>query len=391
MRLHPIASRTLALTIASLALSGCSGHGKYTAEHMSKAKEKMEVMKSATEWEMARQAFLSGDLDKALKTVDRSIALNSKVCKSYVLRGRILMEMQRLDEALGAFEEAAKLDPKQSDPPYYTALAYERISRPDLAIEHYRKATELDPENPQYAIATAEVMIDLNQITEARAFLESRFATFKHNAGVRQSLGHIALLQKNPKEAVDQFNQARLLAPDDMSILEDLIRAQVETGEFAQAESSLSKILEGPSGKDRRDLQHLHARCLLAVERPMDARAAYLKLIDGAEGQADIEAWIGLGVVSYRINDDAKLRLSAARLVAIAPTRAEGFLLRALYLNRTGDRAAAQRAMTKASTLTSESGDATALVTAVRAEMDHPTTQADQARTTITAVPSDTN
>ena len=52
------------------ALTGCGGgHGKYTQEHISLAKEKMSFLKSATEWDLARQAFLSGDLEKDRKSV----------------------------------------------------------------------------------------------------------------------------------------------------------------------------------------------------------------------------------------------------------------------------------------------------------------------------------
>lgn len=374
MRTSIAASRTvLGASLVLLALAGgCGSQGKYTKDHMSQAKQKIEVMKSGTEWEMARQAFLSGDLEKALKSVDRSIAMNPKVAKSYVLRGRILMEMQRLDEALNTLAKAAETDPKLADAPYYTALAYERISRPEQAVENYRKAAELDPENPQYAIATAETMIDIGQVAEARQYLESRFATFKHNAGVRQVLGHLALLEKDTKRAVDEFSQARLLAPDDAAILEDLVRAQVEIGEYAQAEASLSKLLSGAEAKDRRDLLHLHARCLLNVDRPMDARAVYLKLTDSKDGQADIEAWLGLGVVSYRINDNARLRLAASRLVAIAPSRPEGHLLRALQLSRAGDRAGAERSIAKVASLAGPDNQVQSLLTLVRSQLDQP-------------------
>src|SRR5262245_8626524 len=69
---------------AALAAPGC-GHGRYTREHISAAKTKMEALKSATEYKMAEQAFLSGDLPKALKHVEYSLSLNNPVAKSHVL------------------------------------------------------------------------------------------------------------------------------------------------------------------------------------------------------------------------------------------------------------------------------------------------------------------
>lgn len=90
---------------------GASTGGGYTTEHISAAKEKMNIMKNATEWEMAHQVFLAGELDKALKGVDRSIAINDNVPKSHVLKGRILMERGELEGAIESFNKAATLDP----------------------------------------------------------------------------------------------------------------------------------------------------------------------------------------------------------------------------------------------------------------------------------------
>src|SRR5215510_7122057 len=136
---HRAAARTTgacaALCLALL--SGCAGQSGYTAEHASRAKERMLEIKAATEWETARQAFLAGDLDKALKSVDRSLAINNNVCKSHVLRGRIMMEKGEIDEALKALTKAGALDPSQPDPPYYLGIAFERIMQPDKALENY--------------------------------------------------------------------------------------------------------------------------------------------------------------------------------------------------------------------------------------------------------------
>ena len=52
-------------------------------------------MKAAQEWDMARQAFLAGDLNKALEAVDHSLALNDKVVKSHVLRELLGVELDR--------------------------------------------------------------------------------------------------------------------------------------------------------------------------------------------------------------------------------------------------------------------------------------------------------
>lgn len=337
-----------AVAAATWMAAGCGSHGKYTEQHISAAKEKMQAMKSATEWEMARQAFLAGDLEKAKKGVDRSIALNPNVAKSHVLRGRVMMEMGDLESAANSLLTARTIDPAHVDGAYYLGICYERFTQKDKALEAYKQAAELDQAAPQYAIAASEMMIDLGQVDEAQTYLETRRATFEHNAGVRQTLGHIAMIKGEKQRAVTLFGEARLLAPDDQAILEDLARSQVEVELFAEAENNLAKLLSAKEYKARRDLQLTRARCLVQVDRPMEAREILLTLTGDQAGSADIESWIELGNVAYLLKDLQRVRLAASRAVAIAPQRPEGYLLRALYQRRTGDFAGARGNLDKA-------------------------------------------
>jgi tetratricopeptide (TPR) repeat protein len=339
---------------AVIAAPGCeSTHGKYTKEHMSTAKAKMEALKSATEYKMAEQAFLGNDLPKALKHVEYSISLNEPVAKSHVLLGRIKMEMGDVEAAQAAFEDAKTLDAKSVDAEYYEGILAERIDRKEDALAHYQAAVALDPAKAQYAIATAEMMIELGKVPEAQTFLESRQAAFDHNSGVRQTLGHIAMMKNEPTQAESLFNEAHLLTPDDQGITEDLIRAQIATRKFAEAEYNLSRILTGKENKDRRDLIHMRAACLIQLDRPVEARDILVKLTQDQAGAADIEAWISLGQVSYTLNDMVRVRLASGRIIAIAPQRPEGYILKALALRRAGDLDGAKKNVQTALTLQS--------------------------------------
>src|SRR5262245_44743109 len=90
--------RTCAATalILALGMTGCHGPGNFTTERAAAAKEAADTRKAASEWDQARQAFLAGDLDKAMKGIERSLSVRSSVPKSWLLRGRILMELNNL-------------------------------------------------------------------------------------------------------------------------------------------------------------------------------------------------------------------------------------------------------------------------------------------------------
>ena len=323
--------RLPALTLAAAALiAGCSGHGDYTKDHMDRAQLRQAQLKSATEWDMAHQAFLSGELEKALKAVNNSIALNGQVPKSHVLRGRILMEMSSLDQALSSLQMAEALDPTNTDAHYYQGVVYERILNHEAALEQYMECTRLDDTDAQYAVAAAEVMIDMDRAGDARGFLEGMQASFEHHPGVSQTLGHIAMIEGDYEQAVRLFEKSRLLAPEDQAIQEELVSSQIATRRFGEAEFILAQLLDRKENKARRDLQHMRAHCLVELDRLVEARTIYMDLTAGNAGEADTEAWIGLGEVSYALKDYNHVRRTAQRVVALSPNRHEGYMLEAL-------------------------------------------------------------
>ncbi len=347
-------TRRLTLTVfaaaSALGAGGCisPGHGKQTSKALADSQERMGQMKAATEWDMARQQFLAGDLGKALKTVDKAITLNNSVPKSHTLRGRILLELGQTEQAIESFQRSLAIDASYVEAHYYYGITLERFSQYANALEKYQTADTLDPANPQYPLAAAEMLIELDRVDEAEQFLAERRARFQHNAGFCQTLGHIARMRHDDAQAATLFEQARMLAPDDLGILEDLAVAQLAAGKATEAEYSLRTLLREPANADRRDLQHMHARCLIEMDRPVEARALLLRLTSDERGQGDVRAWFELGQVAFKLNDMARVKISANRLIAIAPQQHEGHYLMAAWQWKQGDMSAALASLDRA-------------------------------------------
>lgn len=330
-----IAQGCAALALAVLA--GCQGHGEYTKEHIKDSQEKLAQMKSGTEWQMAQQQFLAGDLDKARKTIDKSLSLNDQVPKSHVLKGRILMEQGQLENARQCFLEAEKLDPTCVDAQYYMGIVHERFNQPEEALLRYTNAMGLDAANAQYVICAGDMMVQVGKLEEAKAFLLERRSNFEYNGAIRQSLGHIAVLQQQYPLAADYFSEALLLSPDDLTVTEDLARAQYSAQRFADAEVNLGKLLASERYATRRDIRHLQAKCMIASDRPVEARQVLVQLTSDPQGAADVDAWVDLGSASYILSDKVRLRNVASRLVTMAPQRHEGYMYKAMVQRIDGD------------------------------------------------------
>ncbi len=334
---HRVLRACTLLGLAGLAvMSGCRSHGQYTSAAIRAAEDRTSIVKSGVTWQQAQQQFLAGNLERALSTVNTAIEINPNVARSHVLRGRILMEMGQLEAAHVAFTRAEELDPSNVESRYYRGIVHERFSQPEEALECYRAAMELDRTNPQYVVAAGEMLVTLRRLDEATALLESGRTGFAHNAGIRQLLGQIAALRGEHAESARLLKEARLLAPDDDELLEELIRAQIAAGQGTDAHINLTALMRVSPNAERRDLRLLQARTLVLMRRFTEARSILLNLTAEREGEQDIAAWIELGEVCLQLEDWDRLRMITARIISLAPTRPDGYLQRAVMQRRTG-------------------------------------------------------
>lgn len=329
-------------------LSGCAGQSKGNAEFKEQAQQRMNSVKAATSYDMAMQQFLSGDLDKALDNVELSISLNETVAKSHVLRGRILIEMARLQAASESLATARTLDAQNVDALYYLAIVEERVGHFEEALSLYAQATEADPTNPQFPLAASEMLVELGRVEEAETLLNESTARFDSNAGIRQAQAHVATLMGKRDDAGRLFNEALVLAPDDPSILEDHARAHFVIGRYATAETSLRKLSALPDAQPRPDLRHLRARCLMKMDKPVEAREILATLVTDEQNAANAELWNDLGEVSLMLKDGFRLREAGSRLMSISPDRAEGYLFTALWQRDSGRLEQAVRTLDRA-------------------------------------------
>lgn len=340
-----ITTATLTGAAASLLLLAGCGHGNYVEEGISLAQQKMATLKAATEYDQAEQAFLSGDLDKALDKVDLSIRITDEVAKSHVLRARILMERGSMGDAAQSIDMALELDEEFVDAHYYFGVLAERLRRHEDAAEAFMKAAELDPFNPQYAIAAGEMLVDVGRVEEAESFLLNH-STSEQSPGVRQLLGHIAIMADNADLAAERFGEARLLSPDDDALVEELCHALIRAGRFAEAEYNLGELIREHEGDLRRDLVSARAECLVEMGRPIEAGNLYRTLTRGPAGRSDSQAWIGLGRTAYLTGEMDELRRASSAAIAAAPRSPEGYALRALWQRGSGDIQGAARSIT---------------------------------------------
>ncbi len=133
--------RYLVITLAAFALAGCGTHGVYTQAFKDEAQANLAKVRAATDYDLALQQFQSGDLGRALSTIDGSLRLNPNVAPGHVLHARILFEQGKTQAALGAIGRGAELDPYNPQIDYCRGIIVERMGRTEEAMTCFRRAT----------------------------------------------------------------------------------------------------------------------------------------------------------------------------------------------------------------------------------------------------------
>ena len=321
------------ITIA-FGLIGCDGPTKQGVQARSAASERVNIVNAQMSFDQARRAFEVGQFDRALREIRAATNRYPDEPQYHLLEGRIYHEMHRLEDAQRSLTRAIELDDEFSDAHYFLGIVYQRWSNHEMAFDHYWRAAQADTNKVQYLLAAAEALVTLGEYDRAQEVIERKASHFEHNAAIRHLQGKVSLLQDDPVRAARLLGEARLLNPDDLMLLEELAWAQYEARQYGRCYESISHLLRR-SDERRSDLMLMQARCLVYTDRLVDARNVYLELTQ--HESSDVDLWIELGAVAAELGDHRRVAVSAGRIIALAPDRFEGYLLRAMYEREQGN------------------------------------------------------
>lgn len=377
-----IHSAVLAVVSMSMVagMTGCNGPTKAGEQARSQANDRMNIINAQVHYDQAKQAFQTGQFDKAQREIRRAIARYGDSPNYYVLQGRIFLETHQLEAALDTFRTAIEMCEKQialaeeavagnaptqiiapskssssfvtatgetlvlADAYYFTGIVFQRWSDDERAHQNYAAAFNLQPTNAQYLLAAAESLIALGDFTGASDLITPKMAYFEHNAALRQLQAQIAMLQGNPERAAALYAEARLLNPDDIALLEQLMWAQYAAGQYGPCHESIKRIqnqldvrasrglASSESGRStsasRTDLLHLEARTLNMMGRTTEARELYIQL--STLNPSDPSVWAELGTLAWELGDYRRVAMCSVQLIALTPNRYEGYMLRGI-------------------------------------------------------------
>jgi tetratricopeptide (TPR) repeat protein len=319
----PLIRSVAAGLLAAAALAAGCGEAAHSQQVRREARDRYDRAGAQISYDQARQAFQSGQFQEALDQVDRAIARFPKEASYQLLRGRILHEMTRVEEAHRSFASAAELDPRKPEPHYFMGIIHQRWREHDRALASYAAAAKLDETKLHFVAAEVEMLTVLGRHEDAHARIASIERRFEFSPVLDRLRADVHKVRGDHAACADALERAALRETSSPELLEELAFARYSKGDWAGSLAVLDDpALDGAEG--RPDMVRLRARNLILLGRPGEARDALLAV----RGQPDPEGRTALllGHAAWRLGEWARLRQCGEDLVRLQPRTADGYL-----------------------------------------------------------------
>ncbi len=155
------------------------------------------------------------DIASAAKSMERAIAIDGKEVSYYTDLGYYYAELEQYDEAIGAYEKAAELDPENETTQKALVQLYEKSGDVEALIRSKEKQLADDPENARLLNDLAKLKRDQEDYTAAAEYYERLSKVDEGNAAVLRNLAVCYLQVPDSTAALETYKRVVEADPND--------------------------------------------------------------------------------------------------------------------------------------------------------------------------------
>jgi len=187
-----------------------------------------------------------------------------------------VLEPTKPDDAIVAYQQAAKLQPKDPEPHLAAAMLFEKQKEYADAESEYRQALALDPSSDALT-GLANLYMRGRQFPEAEQYLRKLVETQPSDAPAHIQLGRVLAAEGKNDAAVAELQAGAKLAPNDLSVQRDLADLYGMVGKNAEAEAAYRSLLA--SHPNDAELHRSLGQSLLHEKKFADAQQEFLTTV----------------------------------------------------------------------------------------------------------------
>ncbi|MBZ0284363.1 MAG: tetratricopeptide repeat protein [Anaerolineae bacterium] len=152
-------------------------------------------------------------MDEALAAYDRAIGLQNDNALAWARKGRALRLLARYEDALTCYDKALEIYPHYAFAWRGKGLVLERIGRMEQALACYEQAAQIKPNEVWNWYNQADVLQNMNRYAEAIPLLEKALEVDPSHPNSWAKLGQIYRLMQHYEEAVKGYEKAVEIDP----------------------------------------------------------------------------------------------------------------------------------------------------------------------------------
>lgn len=186
--------------------------------------------------------MLNKNFDEALLQINKQIEENPSI-QLYFKKGLVYNSLQKYQEALVAFSEALQLDPNNSEIMSEMAESLSILGNNADAIQFYKKALKLGPDNLPLAGKLGRVYINLKEYKNAYDIFSGIYLKDSSNVFWNKQLAYCSFRMFKREQAVFLYEKVLEANPRDYGTYSNLIHAYNWQKEGNKIMAAISKGL----------------------------------------------------------------------------------------------------------------------------------------------------
>ena len=196
-----------------------------------------------------------------------SVAFNLLASVGYYAQGHYevgtaLLQLDRVQEAIGQYEQALRIKPDYGEPHNNLGVALVRLGRVEEGIGHYQQALRLNPDSAEAHYNLGVALGQTGKMQEAIGHFEEAVRIKPEYAEAHNNLGSALLQAGQVEDAIGHFRQAVRIKPDYAGAHNNLGVALGQAGKVQEAIGHFEETL-----RIKPDEAEAHYNLAVAFER----------------------------------------------------------------------------------------------------------------------------
>lgn len=164
--------------------------------------------KDETSYERAVELHASGDLNQALRELERAIAYNPQFTRAFLEAGDIYLEMAQYELAERQFALAVRSEPRSFMAQYRHGQVLHRLARLEEANRAFLRALSIRPTDFDANLAISIVLLEMGRTEQSLPYGLRAVKSEPPSGRARMHLGNVFAAVDRHEEAVIQYQQA---------------------------------------------------------------------------------------------------------------------------------------------------------------------------------------